>query len=99
MNLHIDPRMYTNQPSRLETTAVSRDNAKLLETCEEFEAVMVQLMFKSMRGSESNDGLIETDMASEVYRDLFDGEAARELAHQQSMGLGQMIYQQLSLNK
>lgn len=99
MNLHIDPRMYTNQPSRLETSPVSRDDAKLRETCEEFEAVMVQLMFKAMRGSETKGGLIEKDMASEVYRDLFDGEAARELAHQQSMGLGQLIYQQLTINK
>jgi flagellar protein FlgJ len=99
MNLHVDPRMYINQNSRLETTTVSRDDAKLRETCEEFEAVMVQMMFKAMRGSESKDGLIEKDMASEVYRDLFDGEAARELAHQQSMGLGQMIYQQLTVNK
>ena len=99
MNLHVDPRMYTNQTSRLETGSVARDDAELRETCEEFEAVMVQMMFKAMRGSEVKDGLIEKDMASEVFRDLFDGEAARELAHKQSMGLGQMIYQQLTINK
>jgi len=99
MNLHIDPRMYTNQSSRLEKGTVARDDAALRETCEEFEAVMVQLMFKTMRSSEVDSGLIEKDAASDVYRDLFDGEVARELAHKQSMGLGHMIYQQLSANK
>lgn len=99
MNLNVDPRMYINKASRLETGSVPTDDAKLRETCEEFEAVMVQLMFKAMRGSEAKDGLIEKDMASEVYRDLFDGEVARELAHKQSMGLGQLIYQQLTVNK
>lgn len=99
MNLHIDPRMYAPQASRLEAGNISKDDAKLLETCQEFEAVMVRLMFKSMRGSETKGGLIEQDMASEVYRDLFDGEVASQLAHKQSMGLGQMIYKQLSVNK
>ncbi|MEA3466146.1 MAG: rod-binding protein [Thermodesulfobacteriota bacterium] len=95
MNLHIDPRMYTNQTSRLENGAQPKDDHRLKETCAEFEAVMVQTMFKAMRGSETEDGLIEKDTASEVYRDFFDAEVASQLAHNQSMGLGQMIYQQL----
>lgn len=95
MNLHIDPRMYTNQTSRFENGSQARDEQQLKETCAEFEAVMVQSMFKAMRGSETEDGLVEKDMASEVYRDLFDGQVARELAHEQSMGIGQQIYKQL----
>lgn len=99
MNLQIDPRMYTNQTSHLETGSLSKDDAQLKETCEEFEAVMVQMMFKSMRSSEVKGGLIEKDMASDIYCELFDGEVAREMAHKQSMGIGQLLYQQLTVHK
>ncbi|OQY18228.1 MAG: hypothetical protein B6I36_07480 [Desulfobacteraceae bacterium 4572_35.1] len=96
MNLYVDPRMYTNnQASSLENKGGSQDNSQLKQTCLEFEAVMLQAMFKAMRGSGSTDGLLEKDMASDVYRDLFDGEVAREMAHKQSLGIGQQIYRQL----
>lgn len=98
MNLHVDPRMYINQGPSLEGGAVTKDDQRLKKTCEEFEAVMVQMMFKAMRGSEEQDGLLEKDMASEVYRDLFDGEVARDMAHNQSMGIGLHLYQQLQAN-
>ncbi|MCD6526712.1 MAG: rod-binding protein [Desulfuromonas sp.] len=95
MNLQVDPRMYINQGTSLEHSAAARSDQRLEQTCAEFEAVMVQMMFKAMRGSEPEDGLLEKDMASEVYRDLFDGEVARDMAHNQSMGIGLHLYQQL----
>lgn len=96
MDLHIDPRMYINQATRLESGAAKKD-MQLKETCQEFEAVMVQMMFKAMRGSEVEAGLVEQDMASDIYRDLFDGEVARQLAHNQSMGIGRQLYRQLQV--
>lgn len=97
MNLYVDPRMYTNHKSKLESgvSTSTKDEQQLRDICQEFEAVMVQTMFKAMRGSEVENPLVEKDMASDIYRDLFDGEVARELAHNQSMGIGQQIYRQL----
>lgn len=94
MNLHVDPRMYLGQSSSIEMKGATKDNQQLKQTCQEFEAVMVQMMFKAMRGAEV-EGLFEKDMASDVYRDLFDGEVARDLAHNQSMGIGLRLYQQI----
>lgn len=95
MNLHVDPRMYLGQSSSIEMKGATNDDQRLKQTCQEFEAVMVQMMFKAMRGAEVEGGLFEKDMASDVYRDLFDGEVARDLAHNQSMGLGLRLYQQI----
>ncbi|MDY0191433.1 MAG: rod-binding protein [Desulfuromonas sp.] len=94
MNLYVDPRMYSNQSSKLES-AVANGDTRLKESCQAFEAVMLQTMFKAMHGAESEDGLFEKDMASEVYRDLFDGEVALEMAHSQSLGIGYQVYSQL----
>ncbi|EAT15833.1 rod-binding protein [Desulfuromonas acetoxidans] len=96
MNLHVDPRMYTDQTNNLTNTSSSQQGHQLEKTCEEFEAVMVQMMFKAMRGAQPEGGLVEKDNASEIYQDLFDGEVAREMAHNQSMGIGSKLYEQLS---
>ncbi|WP_321533238.1 rod-binding protein [uncultured Desulfuromonas sp.] len=96
MNLHIDPRMYTDQSNSLSNTSASQKGSRLKKTCEEFEAVMVQMMFKAMRGAQPEGGLVEKDTASEVYQELFDGEVAREMAHNQSMGIGSKLYEQIS---
>ena len=71
MNLHVDPRMYTDQSNSLSNTSVSQKGSQLKKTCEEFEAVMVQMMFKAMRGAQPEGGLVEKDTASEVYQELF----------------------------
>lgn len=94
MNLYVDPRMYNTQTTKLEST-VAGGNPRLKEVCQEFEAVMLQTMFKAMRGSEAEDGLFEKDMANDIYRDLFDGEVALEMAHSQSLGIGHQVYRQL----
>jgi flagellar protein FlgJ len=99
MDLFVDPRMYTNRGSALEKSSTAKDEKALKNVCQEFEAVMVQTMFKSMRGAQEQDGLVEKGMADDIYQDLFDSEVARELAHSQSMGIGQKIYQQLQRNQ
>jgi flagellar protein FlgJ len=86
--------MYSTQTSKL-NNAAANGNQRLKETCQEFEAVMLQTMFKSMRGAEAEDGLFEKDMANDIYRDLFDGEVALEMAHSQSLGIGHQVYRQL----
>ena len=96
MNLYVDPRMYTEQTNSLTNTSASQQGGRLKKTCEEFEAVMVQMMFKAMRGAMPESGLLDKDMGGEVYQDLFDGEIAREIAHTQSMGIGLNLYKQLS---
>ncbi len=97
MNLFVDPRMYINDGTSVTSAASggTRDDSALRHTCEEFEAVMLQFMFKSMRSSEMDSGLLEKDIATDVYTDLFDGEVARSMAHRQSLGIGAQIYRQL----
>ena len=96
MNLYVDPRMYTDQSNTLTDTSSSQHGRRLEKTCEEFEAVMVQMMFKAMRSAQPESGLLEKDTAGEVYQELFDGEVAREMAHNQSMGIGAKLYEQLA---
>jgi len=99
MNLHVDPRMYMNQSETFNTAATDANASNkegLRNTASEFEAIMVQMMFKSMRSDEPTEGVIETSNAQMIYRDMLDGRIAQELAHRQSMGLGEEIYRQVA---
>lgn len=96
MNLNIDPRMYLNQSEHFGQTGKANKDEGMRSTCAEFEAIMLQMVFKSMRGSEESEGILESSNSQQIYRDLLDGRVAQELAHRQSMGIGEQIYKQFS---
>ncbi|MDD2558051.1 MAG: rod-binding protein [Desulfuromonadaceae bacterium] len=96
MNLHVDPRVYMNQSETFNSSSKKSSGAAMRSTCAEFEAIMLQLMFKSMRSDEPSDGAIEGSNAQMIYQDLLDGRIAQELAHRQSLGVGEQIYRQLA---
>lgn len=96
MNLHVDPRMYMNQSESFNSATAASKEDGMRHAAAEFEAIMVQMMFKSMRSDEPTEGVLETSNAEQIYRDMLDGRVAQELAHRQSMGLGEEIYRQVA---
>lgn len=96
MNLHVDPRMYMNQSKTFNSAGATSKEEGMRNVAAEFEAIMVQMMFKSMHSDEPTEGIIETSNAQMIYRDMLDGRIAQELAHNQSMGLGKEIYRQVA---
>jgi flagellar protein FlgJ len=66
---------------------------RLRETCEEFEAIMMQYLLKSMR--QTVDRAEEPDQAREIYEAMLDEHLAREISRNQSNGLAATLYQQL----
>ena len=88
--------MHMNQSESFNSPGTSSKEDGLHNAAAEFEAIMVQMMFKSMRSEEPPEGIIETSNAQMIYRDMLDGRIAQELAHRQSMGLGEEIYRQVA---
>jgi flagellar protein FlgJ len=85
-----------NQSESFNSTLATSKEDGMRNAAAEFEAIMVQMMFKSMRSAEPPEGILETSNAQEIYRDMLDGRIAQELAHRQSMGLGEEIYRQVA---
>ncbi len=97
MHLAIDPRAAMEQAGR--DAAVdsrrSRDARSLKRSCQDFEAIFIQSMFKAMHKSVPDGGLFERDTAHEIYQDMLDGEIASEISRQQSLGLADQMYRQM----
>ncbi len=97
MNLHIDPSVFlglASTPSPANST--DRENpAALREVCQKFEAIFIQSMFKGMRATVSDGGLLDKGLDTEIFEEMMDQEVARELAGTQSVGIAASLFEQL----
>jgi flagellar protein FlgJ len=74
-----------------------QDLKSLRDSCREFEAIFIDQMYKSMRKSMPENGLIPQDNASKIYQDMLDMQMARETAKGKGIGIGEAMYNQLKL--
>jgi flagellar protein FlgJ len=68
---------------------------KLKEAAQQFEAIFIQQMYKEMRKTIPDDGLIQRGNAEDIYAQLQDLEAAKITAQQGGIGLADLMMQQL----
>ncbi|WP_045457670.1 rod-binding protein [Vibrio campbellii] len=92
--------MLYHDNSALASIKKSRDQEGALEVVAgQFEAMFLQMVLRQMRSS--SDVLADKDspFASQqqgVFRDMYDGQLAMELAKKQNSGIANMLIQQLS---
>lgn len=70
------------------------EQQKLKEVAQEFEAILISLLLKEVRMTKP-DGLFTGGLAHDIYRQLFDEQVARAMAHSGGLGLGKMLERQL----
>lgn len=80
-----------------ETKGVS-DDTRLRESANEFEAIFIQQMLKTMRKATFESDLLPKSEGEKVFQSLLDEQYAQISAKSGSLGLGEMIYQQLKTN-
>lgn len=61
----------------------------------QFETMMVRHLLKEMRKTVPNNGFIERSHATEMYMNIADDHLAEQLGQNQSLGIGNLIYDQL----
>ena len=83
----------TTQPAKVHK---GQNPEKLKEAAQQFEAIFIQQMYKEMRKTIPEDGLIQRGNADDIYTQLQDLEAAKVTAQQGGIGLAEMMIQQLT---
>jgi flagellar protein FlgJ len=74
------------------------DEAKLREAANEFEAIFIQQMLKTMRKTSLESEFIKKSEGEKIFRSMLDEQYAIISAKSGSLGLGEMIFQQLRSN-
>jgi len=98
MYTHIDPRTVVSLATKLPDAATkkTRDLAQLRESCHEFEAIFVEEMFKAMRKTVPDSGLVNKSMAIDTFQEMLDTETAHQTAKGQGLGIGEAMYRQMA---
>jgi flagellar protein FlgJ len=75
------------------------EDAKLRKISQDFEAILLSFLLKSMRKSLPASQLVPQGAGHDLYQQVFDEEIARSLARSRGIGLADVIYRELSSNR
>ena len=85
---------FQNRANLLKGT---KDKEELKTVCQDFEAILLDYMLKSMRNTVTKSKLLDGGLKQEIFESMYDQEISNYIAHSdKSMGLGDMLYKQLS---
>jgi flagellar protein FlgJ len=76
-------------------SAGQQDPEKLKGLVQEFEAIFIQQMYKEMRNTIPDDGLMPRTNAEDTFVQMQDLEVAKATARQGGIGLAEMMMKQL----
>jgi len=83
------------QPSPVDNWPGKKELAKIRESAQEFEAIFLETMLKSMRDSVQKSGLIDGGNAEKMYESMLDSEYAKQMSAQSMTGIAENIEKQL----
>lgn len=96
MKAHLDALPIPEAAPASTTTRRTQHQRKALKkSCQDFEAVFLQSMFKAMRKTVPESSLFKESNATAIYRDMLDQEVATTISRRQSLGLADQLYRQM----
>lgn len=69
---------------------------KLKQACQDFEAIFMGFMMKSMRKTVQKSDLFGSSQEEEMFTDMMDNEVCKSASSRGSTGIADMLYRQLS---
>ncbi|AFG37956.1 rod-binding protein [Spirochaeta africana] len=92
----VDFSRFLSQPKTPRADQARGDDAALREVTREFEALFVKQMLDAMYNTlNTEEGLFYGGESEKIFRDMLNMEYAREMSHNGSFGLSDMMYDQL----
>lgn len=70
------------------------EHKKLRKACEEFESVMLGIVFKQMSAT-SKGGMLDQSAANKQWKDMLEDERAKNMAASGGIGLADALYRDL----
>lgn len=79
----------------LNSQNLNKEDQKLKEAAQEFEAVFISLMLSQMRNNVMKSDLFGKGQEEEVWNSMMDQELAKTWARNDGVGLANLLFQQL----
>lgn len=84
--------------ARMRLLAVQGDEQGSQEVLQQFEALFLQQMLKSMRAASLGDGLLQSEQ-TEFFRDMYDQQIATDIAKNGLLGISDLLSRDLGIEK
>ena len=81
---------------RLEEAARKNDDRELKKACQEFEAIMLDMLYKQMKATVIKSDLLEDDPGREIFESMLEEELMEQASKRGGLGLAESLYKQLS---
>lgn len=81
-----------------EKAQAQKDDTKLKKTCQDMEAMFLNMMMADMRKTVQKSKLVD-DSKEEIMTSMLDGEMTKNMAKAGGMGLADMLYRQLRITE
>ena len=92
----LDKAVKVAEQPKTTATASTGEDAKLKATCQEMEAVFLNMMLTRMRATVPKGNLLGNSSGEQMMTSLLDTELTKNMAQAGGMGLADMLYRQLS---
>jgi flagellar protein FlgJ len=73
-----------------------KDKEKLKESCQEFEAVFLNIVFKEMKDTVPQSQLVEQSNAREIFQSMLDDEMMNKVSKGYGIGISDQLYDAMS---
>ena len=71
------------------------EDAKLKKACSDFEGVLLNFMFQSMKKTVPGKGIFSGSQQKDMYESMFYQEISNKFARDRGIGIGDALYRQL----
>ncbi len=97
MSIENKANIYNDMSGFSDMRRLARENpdSALRQVAEQFEAIFMQMMLKSMRDASMGNSLFDSDQ-SQMYQEMFDNQLSLSLSKDNSNGLADILVKQLS---
>ena len=98
INIEIAKMQYENvTPQRtIQNVQGKKRDEALFKACQDFEAIFVKQMLKSMKNTINKNELLDGGFAEEIYDDMLYDEYAKKMVTTARFGIADTLYNQLS---
>jgi flagellar protein FlgJ len=83
---------------KLENAVQNKDDKELKKACQEFEGIMLNILYKSMKATIIKSDLAAQDPGMDIFESMQDDNLMEQASKTGTFGLAESLYRQLSGN-
>ncbi|MCX8129836.1 MAG: rod-binding protein [Clostridia bacterium] len=81
---------------KLKSAMDKSDEKELRKVCQDFEGLMINMMYKQMKATVPKTDLLPSDTGKEIFEGMLDDKLVEESTKSRNVGLADILYKQLS---